>query len=142
MRIDRLKRPALALSVLLLSGGAPARAQDTLEAPSAAVAAPVTKAAAAPTGDRIAFKGMTVPRGQRVEGDVVAPFGGVRVDGEVMGSVTVGSGDLVLGPEGTIHGDAVVNGGGKLIDEGGRILGEMRVSGGPSGAPAAERGAG
>lgn len=129
MRTDWFKRPALAVSVLLLSGGAPALAQDTLEAPAAVVEAPAAEAAAAPTGDRIAFKGMTVPRGQRVEGDVVAPFGGVRVDGEVMGSVTVGSGDLVLGPEGVIHGDAVVNGGGKLIDEGGRILGEMRVSG-------------
>ncbi|HYJ78169.1 MAG TPA: polymer-forming cytoskeletal protein, partial [Longimicrobiaceae bacterium] len=63
-----------------------------------------------------------------VEGDVVALTGDVRVEGEVMGDVTVGKGNLILAPGAVIHGDAVVGGGGKLFNEGGRVHGEMRVN--------------
>jgi hypothetical protein len=79
-------------------------------------------------GSKISLNGMTVARGEVVDGDVVAPFGNVRVEGEVTGDVIVGKGDLVLVPGAVIRGDAVVNGGGKLLNQGGRVLGEMRVN--------------
>jgi hypothetical protein len=81
-------------------------------------------------GSTLALKGLTVARGQVVDGDVVAPFGDVRVEGEVTGNVVVGKGNLVLVPGAVIHGDAVVNGGGQLLNHGGRVLGEMRVNSG------------
>lgn len=130
MRIEMLKLPALAL--VLAAAPAGLAAQDTL-APPAVAPAEAPEAA----GSRIGLSGLTVPVGQVVQGDVVAPFGDVRVDGEVKGDVTVGKGDLIVGANAVIHGDAVVNGGGKLIDRGGRILGEMRVNGGEEPAAAA-----
>lgn len=95
-----------------------------MAAPAQAPAAPVKVI----QGGAISLKGLTVHRGERVEGDVVAPFGDVRVEGEVTGDVIVGKGDLVLVPGATIRGDAVVNGGGQLLNQGGRVLGEMRVN--------------
>ncbi|HEX8905014.1 MAG TPA: hypothetical protein VF771_09255, partial [Longimicrobiaceae bacterium] len=116
MRTDILKLAALALAlaaprVLDAQGApaaqaAPAAPVDVAPAPEApapadvtpapeaigpATAAPVA-APAAPEGSQIAFNGMTIPRGKVVDGDVVAPFGDVRVEGEVMGDVTVGKG--------------------------------------------------
>lgn len=82
---------------------------------------------AVPEGSQISFNGYDVPRGKVVDGDVVVPFGDVRVAGEVMGDVTVGKGNLVLAADGVIHGDAVVTGG-QLVNEGGRVFGEMRVN--------------
>ncbi|MFL5540038.1 MAG: hypothetical protein ACJ8J0_13690 [Longimicrobiaceae bacterium] len=99
------------------------RAADTLS-PAVAPPAPL----AAPAGSQISLGGYTVPRGKVVDGDVVVPFGDVRVEGEVMGDVTVGKGNLVLAEGGVIHGDAVVSGGGQLLNEGGRVYGEMRVN--------------
>jgi hypothetical protein len=131
MRIEMLKLPALAL--VLAAAPAGLAAQDTL-APPAAAPAEAPEAA----GSRIGLSGLTVPVGQVVEGDVVAPFGDVRVDGEVKGDVTVGKGDLIVGPNAVIHGDAVVNGGGRLLNQGGRIHGEMRINGGEEPAAAAE----
>ncbi|HEX8693234.1 MAG TPA: polymer-forming cytoskeletal protein [Longimicrobium sp.] len=122
MRIDIGKLSALALLGALAA--APAAAQDTLAAPEAAPAAVQPE----PAQGRIGFGGLTVPKGQVVEGDVVAPFGDVRVEGEVLGDVTVGKGNLTLAPGAVIHGDAVVTGGGKLFNEGGRVHGEMRVN--------------
>lgn len=129
MRIEMLKLPALAL--VLAAAPAGVVAQDTLAAPAAAPAEAPEAA-----GSRIGLSGLTVPSGQVVEGDVVAPFGDVRVDGEVKGDVTVGKGDLIVGPRAVIHGDAVVNGGGKLLNQGGRIHGEMRVNSDVESAPA------
>ena len=125
MRIDRTL-PALALLAALAAGGAPLRAQDTLAAPAEAEAAQAAPAPAR-SGDRIAIRGLTVAKGQVVDGDVVSPFGDVRIEGEVTGDVTVGKGDLILAPGAVVHGDAVVNGG-RLLNEGGRVYGEMRVS--------------
>ncbi|HSU12594.1 polymer-forming cytoskeletal protein [Longimicrobium sp.] len=142
MRTEILKLSALALAF----ASAPAlRAQGAPPAPPAPAGAPAADVAAAPQvlapaplpaepavpqpeGSRIAFNGLTVPAGKVVDGDVVAPFGDVRVEGEVMGDVTVGRGNLVLAHGAVIHGDAVVNGGGKLFNEGGRVFGEMRVN--------------
>jgi len=144
MRIDLLKLSALALAGAALAAPPGARAQAV--PPPAPAAAPAPARAPAPVRVRavervrtverqrvverskISFNGLTVPRGQVVDGDVVAPFGDVRVEGEVTGDVTVGKGDLVLTEGALIRGDAVVNGGGQLLNEGGRVLGEMRVN--------------
>ncbi|HEX8907139.1 MAG TPA: hypothetical protein VF771_19970, partial [Longimicrobiaceae bacterium] len=62
-----------------------------------------------------------------------------RVEGEVMGDVTVGKGNLILAQGGVIHGNAVVNGGGQLFNEGGRVYGEMRVNSDEDGAVTSPR---
>ncbi|HEU4452220.1 MAG TPA: polymer-forming cytoskeletal protein [Longimicrobium sp.] len=129
MRIDLKIRAAALLGALVAATGA---AAQTL-APPAAPAPPEAPAAA---GSRIGLTGVTVQKGQVVDGDVVS-VGDVRIDGEVTGDVTVGKGDLHVGPDAVIHGDAVVNGGGRLLNEGGRIEGEMRVNSDPEPAAAA-----
>lgn len=141
MRIDLVTLSAVAVAAAL--GAAPARGQAPT-APAAALAPAAPRAAdtlspsqaaapAAPSTNvepgKISFNGYTVPRGKVVDGDVVVPFGDVRVEGEVTGDVTVGKGNLVLAPGARIRGDAVVNGGGQIINQGGRVLGEMRVNG-------------
>jgi len=141
MRIDLLKLSALALAGAALAAPPGARAQAAPPPPPPTpAAAPAPAQAPAPVRVRtverqrvverskISFNGLTVPRGQVVDGDVVAPFGDVRVEGEVTGDVTVGKGNLVLTEGALIGGDAVVNGGGQLLNEGGRVLGEMRVN--------------
>ncbi|HEU4557934.1 MAG TPA: polymer-forming cytoskeletal protein, partial [Longimicrobium sp.] len=123
-----------ALAAAALAAPPGARAQAAPEAPPAPAAAAAPLAPAPPAapvvtkGSKIAFNGLTVPRGHIVDGDVVAPFGDVRIEGEVTGNVVVGKGNLVLVPGAVIHGDAVVNGGGQLLNEGGRILGAMEVN--------------
>lgn len=139
MRVDLMKLSAVALAAALLAppgvraqqAAAPAAAPTAQAAPapvtlSASSATPAP--AAAQPGSQISFRGYSVPRGKVVDGDVVVPFGNVRIEGEVMGDVTVGKGDLILAQGGVIHGDAVVNGGGQLLNEGGRVYGEMRVN--------------
>ncbi|HYH80162.1 MAG TPA: polymer-forming cytoskeletal protein [Longimicrobium sp.] len=132
MRIDLLKLSVLAVAAASLAAPRGAHAQAAPPAPAPPPAAVPAPAPPAPVrvveGSKISFNGLTVPRGQVVDGDVVAPFGDVRIEGEVTGTVTVGKGNLVLTPGATIHGDAVVNGGGQLLNEGGRVLGEMRVN--------------
>lgn len=149
MRNDLLKLSAVALAAALWTApalraqglpapAAPARAADTL-LPAVAPPAPL----AAPARSQISFNGYTVPRGKVVDGDVVVPFGDVRVEGEVMGDVTVGKGNLELADGAVIHGDAVVSGGGRLLNQGGRVDGEMRVNsdeGEAAAAAAAARG--
>src|SRR4051794_1001513 len=139
MRADLMKLSVVALAAALAAPGA-VRAQETAT-PRAAPAAPAAPRAAdtlspavappaplaVPAGSQISFNGYDVPRGKGVDGDVVVPFGDVRIAGEVMGDVTVGKGNLVLVPSGGIHGDAVVTGG-QLLNEGGRVFGEMRVN--------------
>ncbi|HEY0037527.1 MAG TPA: hypothetical protein VGB66_12600, partial [Longimicrobium sp.] len=149
MRTDLMKLSVVALAAALAAPGA-ARAQE-IPVPGAAPAAPAAPRAAdtlspavappaplaAPPGSQISFNGYDVPRGKVVDGDVVVPFGDVRVAGEVMGDVTVGKGNLVLDESGVIHGDAVVTGG-QLLNHGGRVLGEMRVNSDDGGMSAAE----
>ena len=126
MRTDLFRVPALALAFGLAAAPGGLRAQDTLSAPAEDAAA-AEAAPARTTGGRIAIKGLTVAKGQVVDGDVVSPFGDVRIEGEVTGNVTVGKGDLILAEGAVIHGDAIVNGG-RLLNDGGRVFGEMRVS--------------
>jgi hypothetical protein len=139
MRADLMKLSVVALAAALAAPGA-VRAQETNAARAAPAAPAAPRAAdtlspavappaplAVPQGSQISFNGYDVPRGKVVDGDVVVPFGDVRVAGEVMGDVTVGKGNLVLAPSGVIHGDAVVTGG-ELLNEGGRVFGEMRVN--------------
>jgi hypothetical protein len=149
MRADLMKLSVVALAAALAAPGA-VRAQETATpraAPAAPRAADTLSPAVAPPaplavpqGSQISFNGYDVPRGKVVDGDVVVPFGDVRIAGEVMGDVTVGKGNLVLAPSGVVHGDAVVTGG-ELRNEGGRVFGEMRVNSDDDApaAPAAER---
>jgi hypothetical protein len=65
-----------------------------------------------------------VPAGQRVDDDVVAVFGSVRVDGEVSGDVVAVFGSVHLGPKARIGGDAVSIGGTLDQAEGATIAGE------------------
>src|SRR3954451_25092276 len=139
MRADLMKLSMVALAAALAATGA--RRAQAAATPRAARAAPAAPRAAdtpspavappaplaVPEGSQISFNGYDVPRGKVVDGDVVVPFGDVRVAGEVMGDVTVGKGNLVLAADGVIHGDAVVTGG-QLVNEGGRVFGEMRVN--------------
>src|SRR5215212_8247430 len=111
MRTDLMKLFVVALAAALAAppaagaqeAAAPAapaapRAADTLS-PAIAPPAPL----AAPERSQISFNGYTVPRGKVVDGDVVVPFGDVRVEGEVMGDVTVGKGNLILAQGAVIH---------------------------------------
>src|SRR3954471_3188862 len=133
MRTDLLKLSAAALAVLF---AAPVRAQEAAATPAPAAVQPaVAQPTAAPSvtpraeeGSQLSFNGYNVPRGKVVDGDVVVPFGDVRIEGEVTGDVTVGKGNLILANGALIRGDAVVNGGGQLFNQGGRVLGEMRVN--------------
>src|SRR3954470_3195959 len=102
MRTDLLKLSAAALAVLC---AAPLRAQEAAPTPAPAAVQPAVpaQAAAAPSatpraeeGSQLSFNGYNVPRGKVVDGDVVVPFGDVRIEGEVTGDVTVGRGNLIL----------------------------------------------
>ena len=130
----------LAALVAVLAA-APVRAQDAPPAPAAPPAPTIVIDRSAAHGEGttvvaprnvrgsvISMNGYTVPAGDVVDGEVVVPFGDVRVVGEVTGDVTVGKGDLIVEPTGVIHGDAVVTGGGRLVNQGGKIYGEMRVN--------------
>ncbi len=63
-------------------------------------------------GDIVRIGGpVTVGQDERVEGDVVAIFGPVNVDGEVTGDVVAVMGPLTLGPHAIVHGDVQAVGG-------------------------------
>ncbi len=58
--------------------------------------------------DRVRFGGsVTVNQGEVIDGDVVAIFGSVRVDGEVTGNVVGFGGGVDLGPHADVSGDVV-----------------------------------
>jgi hypothetical protein len=69
------------------------------------------------------FSDARVGPGERVEGDVVAVFGSVRVEGEVEGSAVAVFGSVDLRRGAIVHGDAVAVGGG-LSSEGAKVSGE------------------
>ena len=69
------------------------------------------------------FSDARVGPGERVEGDVVAVFGSVRVEGEVEGSAVAVFGSLDLRRGAIVHGDAVAVGGG-LSAEGAKVSGQ------------------
>lgn len=70
------------------------------------------------------FADAHVAPGQRIEGDVVAVFGSVHVEGEVTGSTVAVFGSVDLGPNATVGADAVAVGGGLNASPGSRVAGE------------------
>jgi hypothetical protein len=69
------------------------------------------------------FSDARVGPGERVDGDVVAVFGSVRVEGEVEGSAVAVFGSVALRRGAVVRGDAVAVGGG-LSSEGARVSGQ------------------
>lgn len=126
--IMRARLGALLLLLLpppLLAGGAVlAAAQDTL-APGRLGGAAAESVVVA---DQVGVGGATVGPNQIVDGDVVSSFGDVRIVGRVRGDVTVGKGNLFLGPGGRIEGGVTVNGG--AFTSAGTVSGNVEVSGG------------
>jgi hypothetical protein len=76
------------------------------------------------TGIVRVFADAFVPAGREVDGDVVAVFGSVRVDGAVSGSVVSVLGSVRLGPGATVSGDAVAVGGELDLERGATVHGE------------------
>ncbi len=70
------------------------------------------------------FSDAEVPAGERVDGDVVAVFGSVRVAGEVTGSAVAVFGSLELEPGASVRGDAVAVGGGLREATGAHVGGQ------------------
>lgn len=70
------------------------------------------------------FSDARVDEGDRIEGDVVAVFGSVRVDGEVAGNAVAVFGSVELGPRASVSGDAVAVLGALDAAEGSRVTGE------------------
>ena len=70
------------------------------------------------------FSDATVYSGERVDGDVVAVFGSVRVEGEVEGSAVAVFGSLDLRRGAVVRGDAVAVGGVLREGDGSRVGGE------------------
>ena len=70
------------------------------------------------------FSDAVVEPGEHVDGDVVAVFGSVRVEGEVDGGVVAVFGSLDLRRGAVVHGDAVAVGGGMRQGDGSRVEGE------------------
>lgn len=70
------------------------------------------------------FSDATVYSGERVDGDVVAVFGSVRVEGEIEGSAVAVFGSVDLRRGANVHGDAVAVGGVLREDQGSRVEGQ------------------
>ena len=70
------------------------------------------------------FSDVRVGPDERVDGDVVAVFGSVRVEGEVTGSAVAVFGSLDLRRGATVRGDAVAVGGALHQGEGAKVAGE------------------
>ena len=70
------------------------------------------------------FSDAVVPAGERVDGDVVAVFGSVRVEGEVEGTAVAVFGSLDLRRGAVVHGDAVAVGGTLREGDGSKVGGE------------------
>lgn len=70
------------------------------------------------------FSDAEVGPGQTVDGDVVAVFGSVKVEGTVVGSAVAVFGSLDLSPQARIQGDAVAVGGGIREEPGANVQGQ------------------
>jgi hypothetical protein len=70
------------------------------------------------------FSDVEVPADQRIEGDVVAVFGSVRIDGQVNGNVVAVFGSVRLMPGSSVDGDAVAVGGALDQAPNARVRGE------------------
>jgi hypothetical protein len=77
-------------------------------------------------GDRIrVFGDVSVARDEWVDGQVIAVFGSVRIDGRVSDQVVSVFGSIDLGPESRIDGDVVAVGGHVRRDAGARVNGRI-----------------
>jgi hypothetical protein len=70
------------------------------------------------------FADAEVGREERVEGDVVAVFGSVKVDGQVDGDVVAVFGSVILEPTAVVEGDVVAIGGALNHKSGAEVRGE------------------
>jgi hypothetical protein len=70
------------------------------------------------------FADAEVPAGERIDGDVVAVFGSVLVQGTVSGNVVSVFGSVKLEPESSVEGDVVAIGGGLDQQRGATVGGE------------------
>jgi hypothetical protein len=70
------------------------------------------------------FSDAVVPAGERIDGDVVAVFGSVTVDGQVSGNVVAVFGSVRLRHGAAVDGDAVAIGGGLEQAPGATVSGE------------------
>ena len=70
------------------------------------------------------FSDAQVEPGERVDGDVVAVFGSVRVEGEVHGAAVAVFCSVDLLPTARVHGDAVAVGGALREEKGARVDGQ------------------
>jgi hypothetical protein len=70
------------------------------------------------------FADAEVPAGERIEGDVVAVFGSVLVEGAVSGNVVSVFGSVKLAPDAAVEGDVVAIGGGLDQARGATVGGE------------------
>lgn len=70
------------------------------------------------------FSDAHVDAGERVDGDVVAVFGSVHVDGDVVGNAVAVFGSVELGPSASVSGDAVAVLGSLDTEDGSRVAGE------------------
>lgn len=78
-------------------------------------------------GERIhIFRGVTVPRDETVNGQVVAVFGSVRIDGQVTDQVVSVMGSVTLGPDADVGGDVIAVGGRINMADGARVKGDVR----------------
>jgi hypothetical protein len=94
--------------------GVEPRVEPPAEPPAEAVAPPRERAPIARrrTGERVKiFGSIAVDRDERVDGQVVAVLGSVRVDGEVGDQVVAVLGSVNLGPEAVVRGDVTAVGG-------------------------------
>jgi hypothetical protein len=70
------------------------------------------------------FADAKVDSNERIDGDAVAVFGSVEVDGEVTGDVVAVFGSVTLGPHAQVGGDAVAVGGALIQPPGATVSGE------------------
>ncbi len=78
-------------------------------------------------GERVhILGGVTVPRDETVEGQVVAVLGSVKIDGRVTDQVVAVMGSVVLGPDAEVDGDVVAVGGRVTMADGARVNGHIR----------------
>jgi hypothetical protein len=113
-------------------------AEPSAERPREPVAPPPTESSSSPSrqqqrverrrvGERVhIFGGVTVPRDESVEGQVVAVLGSVRIDGHVSDQVVAVLGSVTLGPEAQVDGEIIAVGGRVNIADGARINGNIR----------------
>ncbi|HSL22263.1 MAG TPA: hypothetical protein VK886_12065 [Vicinamibacterales bacterium] len=102
------------------------REEGAAEPAAPAAVEPERQRARRSRGDRVrVFGSVSVPRDEEIDGEVVAVFGSVRVDGVVRQQVVAVLGSVDLGPEAIVRGDVVSVGGRVRRAEGARIEGAV-----------------